>query len=154
MKISTPIGPLWLDADAVGLTSVSFQLIQENQQADPQVLALARKELEEYFSGTRQVFTVPLSIQRGSEFQQSVWYALGKIPYGESRTYKQIAEAVNRPKAARAIGQANRLNPLPIIIPCHRVIGQNGQLTGYMGSAENGLLIKRKLLILENILSK
>lgn len=78
---------------------------------------------------------------------------LTRIPYGQSRTYKQVAQAIGQPKAARAIGQANRLNPLPIVIPCHRVIGQNGQLTGYMGKAENGLVIKRQLLVLENILA-
>ncbi|MDA9460768.1 methylated-DNA--[protein]-cysteine S-methyltransferase [Enterococcus mundtii] len=153
MKIETPIGPLWLDADQKGLTAVSFERISENEEANAQILSLAKKQLEEYFSGERHVFDVPLSFQRGTAFQQKVWRVLTRIPYGQSRTYKQVAQAIGQPKAARAIGQANRLNPLPIVIPCHRVIGQNGQLTGYMGKAENGLVIKRQLLVLENILA-
>lgn len=78
-----------------------------------------------------------------------MWQALRSIPYGKIRTYKQIALAVESPKAVRAIGQANRMNPLPIIVPCHRVISQNGQLTGYMGNSEEGIAIKRQLLVLE-----
>lgn len=154
MKIETPIGPLWLDADQKGLTAVSFERISENKEANAQILSLAKQQLEEYFSGERHVFDVPLSFQRGTAFQQKVWRVLTRIPYGQSRTYKQVAQAIGQPKAARAIGQANRLNPLPIVIPCHRVIGQNGQLTGYMGKAENGLVIKRRLLVLENILAQ
>lgn len=153
MKIETPIGPLWLDADQKGLTAVSFERISENEEANAQILSLAKQQLEEYFSGERHVFDVPLSFQRGTDFQQKVWRVLTRIPYGQSHTYKQVAQAIGQPKAARAIGQANRLNPLPIVIPCHRVIGQNGQLTGYMGKAENGLVIKRQLLVLENILA-
>lgn len=153
MKFETPIGPLWLDVDQKGLTAVSFERISENEEANAQILSLAKQQLEEYFSGERHVFDVPLSFQRGTAFQQKVWRVLTRIPYGQSRTYKQVAQAIWQPKAARAIGQANRLNPLPIVIPCHRVIGQNGQLTGYMGKAENGLVIKRQLLVLENILA-
>ncbi len=100
----------------------------------------------------RKEFDVPLSIKRGTPFQQNVWKALSTIPYGEIRTYKEVAVAVDSPKAVRAIGQANRTNPLPIVIPCHRVIGQNGKLTGYMGNAIDGVEIKRQLLLLEGYL--
>ncbi|MEY8445552.1 methylated-DNA--[protein]-cysteine S-methyltransferase [Enterococcus ratti] len=149
MKINTPIGELWLAADDVGLTAISFQLIVEKKGTNSKILEAAKEQLQEYFDGIRQIFTLPLSIQKGTVFQKKVWQALQEIPYGQRRTYKEIAEAVASPKAVRAIGQANRLNPLPIVIPCHRVIGQNGQLVGYMGNTENGLLIKQRLLELE-----
>ncbi|MGX7172970.1 methylated-DNA--[protein]-cysteine S-methyltransferase [Enterococcus ratti] len=149
MKINTPIGELWLAADDVGLTAISFQLIVEKKGTNSKILEVAKEQLQEYFDGIRQIFTLPLSIQKGTVFQKKVWQALQEIPYGQRRTYKEIAEAVASPKAVRAIGQANRLNPLPIVIPCHRVIGQNGQLVGYMGNTENGLLIKQRLLELE-----
>ena len=101
-------------------------------------------ELLEYFAGTRTEFTVPLS-PAGTDFQRTVWRALQRIPYGETRTYGEIAEAVGRPGAARAVGTANHRNPVPIIIPCHRVVGANGQLCGFGG----GLDVKRRLLELE-----
>ena len=101
-------------------------------------------ELLEYFAGTRTEFTVPLS-PAGTDFQRTVWRALQRIPYGETRTYGEIAEAAGRPGAARAVGTANHRNPLPIIIPCHRVVGANGQLCGFGG----GLDVKRQLLELE-----
>ena len=101
-------------------------------------------ELLEYFAGTRTEFTVPLS-PAGTDFQRAVWRALQRIPYGETRAYGEIAEAVGRPGAARAVGTANHRNPIPIIIPCHRVVGSNGQLCGFGG----GLGVKRLLLELE-----
>ena len=101
-------------------------------------------ELLEYFAGTRTEFTVPLS-PAGTDFQRAVWRALQQIPYGETRAYGEIAEAVGRPGAARAVGTANHRNPIPIIIPCHRVVGSNGQLCGFGG----GLGVKRRLLELE-----
>ena len=101
-------------------------------------------ELLEYFAGTRTEFTVPLS-PAGTDFQRAVWRALQRIPYGETRAYGEIAEAVGRPGAARAVGTANHRNPIPIIIPCHRVVGSNGQLCGFGG----GLGVKRQLLELE-----
>jgi len=104
----------------------------------------AAKELEEYFEGKRQVFGVPLCPQ-GTDFQRSVWKALQDIPYGETRSYKQIAEAIGNPKACRAVGLANNKNPIWIMIPCHRVIGTSGALIGYGG----GLSMKKKLLELE-----
>ncbi len=154
MKIHTPIGFLWLDADESGLTAVSFQPISESESANQRILTRTQEQFEEYFAGKRKEFEVPLSIKRGTPFQQNVWKALSTIPYGEIRTYKEVAVAVDSPKAVRAIGQANRTNPLPIVIPCHRVIGQNGKLTGYMGNATDGVEIKRQLLLLEGISAK
>lgn len=154
MKIKTTIGYIWLSADNSGLTSVSFQPIVEGEQANQEILLLGKKQLLEYFRGERQSFDVPLSINRGTIFQRKVWRALQAIPFGEIRSYKEVAIAVGSPKAVRAIGQANRINPLPIVIPCHRVIGQNGQLTGYMGNAEEGIARKRQLLVLEGYFSE
>lgn len=141
-------------ADNSGLTSVSFQPIVEGEQANQEILLLGKKQLQEYFRGERQSFDVPLSINRGTIFQRKVWRALQAIPFGEIRSYKEVAIAVSSPKAVQAIGQANRTNPLPILIPCHRVIGQNGQLTGYMGNTEEGIAIKRQLLVLEGYFSE
>ncbi len=102
------------------------------------------KQLSEYFSGKRKFFTVPLK-QNGTDFQNKVWNALKKIPYGETRSYKDIAIEIGNPKACRAVGMANNKNKIPIIIPCHRVIGINNKLVGYA----SGLHIKMKLLELE-----
>lgn len=103
-----------------------------------------RHQLKEYFGGTRKVFTVPLKPE-GSPFRMECWGALCRIPYGETRTYGQQAAEVGRPRAARAVGGANHHNPIPIIIPCHRVIGTDGNLTGYAGGTD----IKQFLLELE-----
>lgn len=108
------------------------------------LLAEGKQQLLEYLSGQRRVFDLPLA-PRGTEFYRSVWHALEDIPYGETRSYRDIAQAVGRPKAVRAVGQANHNNPIPIIIPCHRVVGANGSLTGYGG----GLDLKERLLRLE-----
>jgi methylated-DNA-[protein]-cysteine S-methyltransferase len=104
----------------------------------------AAEELRAYFAGNLRVFSVPLDMQ-GTDFQLSVWNHLVKIPYGETRSYAQVAEAVGRPKAVRAVGAANGSNPIAIIVPCHRVIGSGGKLTGYGG----GLPLKKRLLELE-----
>jgi methylated-DNA-[protein]-cysteine S-methyltransferase len=104
----------------------------------------AAKELRGYFAGNVRNFNVPLDMQ-GTEFQLSVWNSLVKIPYGETRSYSQIAKSVGRPKAVRAVGAANGSNPVAIIVPCHRVIGSSGKLTGYGG----GLPLKKRLLELE-----
>ncbi|HBE80073.1 MAG TPA: cysteine methyltransferase [Firmicutes bacterium] len=103
-------------------------------------------QLEEYFHGKRQQFTVPLSIQ-GPTFSQRVWQELCNIPYGETRSYAEVAQAIDRPTSYRAVGQANRRNPLPIFIPCHRVIGKDGGMTGYIGKGY--ISIKEQLLALE-----
>jgi methylated-DNA-[protein]-cysteine S-methyltransferase len=106
------------------------------------------RELEEYFAGTRRAFDFPLDL-RGTDFQVACWRALLAIPYGETRTYADIARAVGRPQGFRAVGMANNRNPVAIVVPCHRVIASDGTLCGYGG----GLDIKRKLLELEGALS-
>ncbi|MFU0831916.1 MAG: Methylated-DNA--protein-cysteine methyltransferase [Oscillospiraceae bacterium] len=104
----------------------------------------AAAEIQEYFIGKRKQFDLPLS-PRGTEFQKRVWHALQSIPYGETRSYRQIAEQIGSPKAYRAVGMANNKNPIAILIPCHRVIGSDGSLIGYAA----GLDIKSRLLALE-----
>ena len=104
----------------------------------------AVKELEEYFQGKRKEFTVPC-VPEGTDFQKRVWEALTRIPYGVTRTYKEIAVEIGNSRSSRAVGMANHKNPVPIIIPCHRVIGSDGRLTGYAG----GLGVKEFLLNLE-----
>ncbi len=105
----------------------------------------AIEQLEQYFAGSRHSFTLPL-VLRGTEFQKSVWKYLTEIPYGETRSYGDVARAIGRDKAVRAVGQANRRNPVPIVVPCHRVIGSHGELTGYAGSQVH---LKAALLNLE-----
>lgn len=124
-----------------------IKMVETFTQAVTEKTALledAERQLKEYFAGVRKKFDLPLKPD-GTAFFQSVWKALMDIPYGETRTYGDIAAAVGKPKAARAVGMANHHNPIMIVIPCHRVIGSNGQLVGYAG----GLDIKRRLLSLE-----
>lgn len=108
------------------------------------LLLEGERQLLEYLSGQRRVFTLPLSPQ-GTPFQKRVWQALEVIPWGETRTYRDIAQAVGSPRGFRAVGMANHHNPIPIFIPCHRVVGADGSLTGYAG----GLVLKQALLALE-----
>ncbi|QSO49674.1 methylated-DNA--[protein]-cysteine S-methyltransferase [Alicyclobacillus mengziensis] len=110
-----------------------------------QLVEDALEQLEQYFAGIRHTFTLPL-VLRGTEFQKAVWEYLLTIPYGETRSYGDVARAIGREKAVRAVGQANRANPVPIVVPCHRVIGQTGALTGYAGSQVH---LKAALLNLE-----
>ena len=112
-----------------------------NWQADKTMFAQARAELEAYFNGALQTFTVPLILE-GSPFQKQVWAALQKVPYGEFASYGDIAKTLGKPGAARAVGGANNANPIPIIVPCHRIIGADKSLTGFGG----GLPIKKFLL--------
>lgn len=109
-----------------------------------ELLLCAQRQLNEYFGGSRKVFSLPLALT-GTPFQRKVWQQLTQIPYGEVRSYGQIAQAVGNPKACRAVGAANHCNPIPILVPCHRVVGANGSLTGYAG----GLWRKNLLLQLE-----
>ena len=109
-------------------------------QEETPVLRQTKEELAEYFSGKRRSFSVPLAPQ-GTPFQQSVWRALREIPYGETRTYRQIAEKIGNSKAYRAVGMANGQNPIWILVPCHRVIGQDGGLTGYAGGLDKKLFL-------------
>lgn len=111
---------------------------------ETELIKLAYEQIMDYFNGKSKRFNLPLYIE-GTEFQKNVWKALMTIPYGETRSYKEIGELVGRPKAARAVGMANNKNPISIIIPCHRVIGSNGKLVGYGG----GLKVKEELLNLE-----
>ena len=108
------------------------------------LLEKAEKQIRGYLSGTSRAFDLPLAVQ-GTEFQRAVWEALGRIPYGETRSYKQVAEMIGRPDASRAVGMANYKNPILILTPCHRVIGSDGKLTGYAASLE----VKEQLLELE-----
>ncbi|MDR9396933.1 methylated-DNA--[protein]-cysteine S-methyltransferase [Pontimonas sp.] len=111
------------------------------------VLAAAKAQLEEYFAGTRHTFDVPVSM-KGTPFQEAVWSALESIPYGETASYGQLAQRVGRPGAARAVGGAVGGNPVPIIVPCHRVMGSTGKITGYSGG--DGIATKKALLAHEN----
>lgn len=142
--IETPIGPLTLEADENAVTAIRFSA-GGAQDASP-LLDAAEAQLREYFAGARRTFDLPLA-PHGTAFQRRVWTASRTIPYGETRTYGELAAAIDSPNASRAVGMANHRNPIPIIIPCHRVIGANGTLTGYAG----GLEIKRRLLALEGI---
>lgn len=143
----TPIGPLTLFASDQAITQVRFGLhsAQTSIQKGNAVTAQAVHELAEYFSGIRKQFQVLLAPQ-GTDFQQQVWNALCQIPYGMTCTYSDLAAKIGKPRAVRAVGMANHYNPLPIFIPCHRVIGKDGSLTGYAG----GLEAKHLLLQLES----
>ena len=150
--LETPIGTLRLVSNGDGLTSIEFPgrhgTIEEGDiQAIDSVLEAAAEQLSEYFAGTRNHFQLPLN-PGGTAFQQTVWSALAQIPYGELRSYKDIAETIGKPKAVRAVGAANGRNPLPIVVPCHRVIGSDGSLTGFAG----GLPAKTRLLTLDGAL--
>ena len=167
ITIDSPVGQLFLAASPRGLVALEFdkrlpgqQTIRPNPrdvrneatelQFDESAEALQPyvRELEEYFAGDRREFTFPLDL-RGTDFQVACWRALLAIPYGETRTYADIARAVGRPQGFRAVGMANNRNPIAIVVPCHRVIASDGTLCGYGG----GLDVKRKLLELEGALS-
>lgn len=148
--MKSPIGTLTLVGTHRALERIDFptsenrEPIGEDWVRDEAPFAEAIRQLTEYFDGKRQSFDLPLD-PAGTDFQQEVWQALLEIPYGETRSYGGLAGAIGRPKAVRAVGAANGRNPIPIVIPCHRVIGADGSLTGFGG----GLEIKRRLLDLE-----
>jgi methylated-DNA-[protein]-cysteine S-methyltransferase len=148
--ISSPVGELLLAGDASGLRMLGFLdgthpiRPKPDWQEDSRPFKQAISQLREYFGGKRQEFDLPLAPQ-GTEFQLKVWNALRTIPYGKTWTYGELARCIRKPKASRAVGAANGQNPIPIIVPCHRVIGADGSLTGFGG----GLKIKRILLELE-----
>ncbi|WBA13121.1 methylated-DNA--[protein]-cysteine S-methyltransferase [Salinivibrio kushneri] len=147
---SSPLGPLTLLANNQGLTALYLPNRAPNHTdhlSSPEsaaILELACQQLDEYFAGTRQVFSVPLAPQ-GTAFQQRVWQALQSISFGETASYQAISHLIGNPKANQAVGSANGKNPISIIIPCHRIIGRQGQLVGYGG----GLTAKRALLTWE-----
>jgi len=148
--IVTPIGRLTLVASPKGLQQVIFgakklSTAKSVSSKASDHLTQTERQLREYFAGKRKKFSIKLDIS-GTEFQESVWYALNKISYGKTVSYAQQAKFVRKPKAFRAVGSANGKNPVAIILPCHRVIASDGTLGGYGG----GLSIKRKLLALEN----
>jgi methylated-DNA-[protein]-cysteine S-methyltransferase len=143
----TIIGTLAISDDGTGITNidlVSEKAVKLEESKETPLLKMAAAQLQEYFEGKRKVFDLPLN-PRGTEFQKKVWDALKTIPYGERWSYKQVAESIGKPTAARAVGMANNKNPLMIVVPCHRVVGANGDLVGYAG----GLHIKEMLLKLE-----
>ena len=154
--IPSPVGPLLLAADAHGLRLIEFNSPRHPMQRGSDwregyndVLSETRAQLDAYFAGTRRTFDLPLA-PRGTEFQRGVWQALATIPYGETISYAQLAARVGKPSAMRAVGAANGRNPLPMVLPCHRVIGSNGSLTGFGG----GLPTKQFLLTLEGALPR
>ena len=148
--MNSPLGKILVAGNAQGLSHVSFQdgssaIVPEvTWQQNNASLTDAVQQLGAYFAGELQDFNLPLA-PKGTPFQQEVWRFLLTIPYGQTTSYGTIAQAMNKPRATRAVGAANGRNPIPIIIPCHRVIGSNGQLTGYAG----GLRFKEALLSLE-----
>lgn len=147
----SPAGPLFLAASTKGLVRLEFEArmqklnpVTTQLQESQRVLAPYVDQINEYFSAGRREFSVPLDL-RGTDFQLACWRALLEIPYGETRSYRDIAEAIDHPHACRAVGMSNNRNPIAIIVPCHRVIASGGSLCGYGG----GLDLKRKLLDLE-----
>jgi O-6-methylguanine DNA methyltransferase len=167
VNIDSPIGPLFLAASSQGLVALEFEarlpdqqsirpnpcdLREENQnftfEESANGMGRYTTELAEYFAGHRRQFSFPLDL-RGTDFQIACWRALLAIPYGETRSYADIAREVRRPKAFRAVGMANNRNPIAIVVPCHRVVASDGKLCGYGG----GLDVKRRLLQLEGALA-
>ena len=149
-RFKSPVGPLLLAASNQGLLALEFGRGKPRAgwvESEERIAPFAR-QLAEYFAGQRREFDLPLDL-RGTDFQKRCWQALLKIPYGETRSYADVARAIGNPAAVRAVGLANGQNPIAIIVPCHRVIGSDGSLTGYGG----GLEAKRKLLELEGALS-
>jgi methylated-DNA-[protein]-cysteine S-methyltransferase len=151
--IDSPVGKLKLVASERGLVAILWEndnprrvILGDLRKVDHQpILVEAELQLKEYFEGKRQGFSIPLDM-RGTAFQQSVWEALLEIPFGETRSYGQLAKQLGKPTAMRAVGAANGRNPLSIVVPCHRVIGSSGQLTGFAG----GLEAKEHLLKIES----
>lgn len=144
----SPVGRLVIAEDGEGITDI-FPEEASNERfcaevCETDLLRECKRQLGEYFSGGRREFSLPLSLH-GTEFQRRDWEALRAIPYGETRSYQDIAEMLGNPRACRAVGMANHRNPVMIVVPCHRVIGKNGALVGYGG----GLSVKEFLLHLE-----
>jgi methylated-DNA-[protein]-cysteine S-methyltransferase len=150
--VESPVGALKLVASDKGLAAILWEndsprrvpltgLVEDNKHP---VLLKVEHQLQEYFAGSRRAFDLPLDM-RGTTFQKDVWEALLAIPYGETRSYGQLAKQLGRPSASRAVGAANGRNPVSIVVPCHRVIGSSGKLTGFAG----GLDVKARLLDME-----
>lgn len=143
LNVDTPIGKMYFSGDDRCITGLAFgEAAEENPSP---VLCEGARQLEEYFAGRRRTFDLPIQPQ-GTDFQKSVWQALCEIPYGKTASYGDVARKIGNSKACRAVGMANNRNPIAIIIPCHRVVGADGKLTGYAG----GLDKKEFLLKLED----
>lgn len=145
--LDSPLGPLALTSDGEFLISLDIGKRVPEPSSDA-VIELATRQLEEYFAGTRTTFDLPLKAE-GTAFQQSIWKALQDIPHGQTTSYGELGSAVGKPGSARAVGGAVGANPLPIVIPCHRVLASDRRITGYSGG--EGIPTKEKLLDLENI---
>jgi methylated-DNA-[protein]-cysteine S-methyltransferase len=140
MRFETPFGPVWASVDSNGaVTSFNFGS-GEGRGSNAEVA----RQIGEFFAGKRTAFDIPLA-PKGSEFQKRVWAELARIPFGETISYGELARRIGNPSASRAVGRANATNPIAVIVPCHRVIGTNGKLTGYAG----GIELKDKLLAWE-----
>jgi methylated-DNA-[protein]-cysteine S-methyltransferase len=150
--IDSPVGQLRLIASDHGLAAILWEnddparvrFTEPLEQKEHPILAQTARQLEEYFSGKRKTFSIPLNL-RGTRFQRSVWEMLRDIPFGETRTYGELARSMGNARAARAVGAATGRNPISIVVPCHRLVGAAGQLTGFAG----GLEAKARLLDLE-----
>lgn len=144
--VKTELGEIYIAEEKGEIILLTFDKkeVKKMEESVSEVLTEAKKQITEYFQGERKEFRLPLKLE-GTDFQKRVWKALEEIPYGETRSYEEIAEAVHSPKAFRAVGNANNKNPISIILPCHRVIGKSGKLVGYGG----GLDKKEYLLDLE-----
>jgi len=149
--ITSPVGKLRLIASDKGLVAIDVQNVRvasnlETSASAQKILSTTKKQLEQYFAGKRTTFDIPLDLV-GTEFQQQAWRALCRIPYGKTISYGQQAKNIKKPKAFRAVGSANGKNPIPIIVPCHRVVAGDGTLGGY----SLGLKMKKQLLALEGV---
>jgi methylated-DNA-[protein]-cysteine S-methyltransferase len=156
-QISSPVGPLTLRISEVGLAAIDFSPSPDPQLRSPEapLECLVSERLSAYFGGEPVDFEgIPLDLSQGTPFQQAVWNALRTIPFGEVRSYAWVSQLVNCPKGVRAVGQANRRNPIPIIVPCHRVITKSRALGGYMGDSATGQSIKAALLEREGLVLK
>jgi len=161
-RYDAPIGPLTLAATEAGLAAVAFgdgaaTLDELSRRVSPQVLERperldpVRRELDEYFAGRREAFSVPLDWCLTTGFRRTAQQAIARIPYGQVATYADIAAATGQPGATRAAGTACRTNPIPVVVPCHRVLRSDGSIGGYAGDMPGGLDIKRHLLALEGV---
>lgn len=148
--IDTPIGVIEVQASEKGIAQVIFPGTDRKMIKTNEITHCCKQQLGEYFEGKRTIFNVPLDPQ-GTTFQKSVWACLIQIPFGKTQSYGDIAETLNNRKAVRAVGGANGRNPISIIVPCHRVIGKNGTLTGYAGGTERKLwLLKHEGIKVES----
>ena len=141
--LESPLGIVEIKASSLGITQVIFSGTQSSPINSNEITLGGKQQLEEYFAGKRKTFDLPLD-QQGTAFQNAIWTCLTQIPFGQTLSYLDIANKVGNPKSVRAVGGANGRNPIGIIVPCHRVIGANGTLTGYAGG------IERKLWLLEH----